>query len=165
MLWVHATLVATSLPSFRRFVAPLPADEAEAYSCEMALVAQVFGLPRATIPATLGDFREYLRDRLASPEICVTAPARDVAAVILEAPLPTPLRVLAPVHRLATAALLLPRLREEYELDLEPRSRRAARGGGAVATCPRGAALPPGRPPLLLALARLRDLTRAAERH
>jgi uncharacterized protein (DUF2236 family) len=60
--------------------------------------------------------REYLRDRLASPEICVTAPARDVAAVILEAPLPAPLRLLAPVHRLAIAALLPLRLREEYGL-------------------------------------------------
>jgi uncharacterized protein (DUF2236 family) len=80
----------------------------------MALVAQVFGLPRSAIPATLADFRGYLHDRLASPEICASAPARDVAAVILEAPLPAPLRVLAPVHRLATAALLPLRLREEY---------------------------------------------------
>jgi uncharacterized protein (DUF2236 family) len=116
MLWVHATLVGTSLAAYRRFVAPLTADEQEAYYCEMAVVAQVFGLRRSAIPATLADFREYVRDRLASPEICVTAPARDVAKVILEAPLPTPLRLLAPAHRLATAALLPPRLREEYGL-------------------------------------------------
>jgi uncharacterized protein (DUF2236 family) len=46
----------------------------------------------------------------------VTGPARDVAAVILEAPLPAPLRLIAPAHRLSTAALLPPRLRREYGL-------------------------------------------------
>ena len=116
MLWVHATLVASSLAAYRRFVARLTADEEEAYYREMGLVAAVVGLPRPAIPATLDDFGEYLCARLASPEICVTAPAREVAAIILEAPLPTPLRVLVPAHRLATAALLPTRLREEYGL-------------------------------------------------
>jgi uncharacterized protein (DUF2236 family) len=64
----------------------------------------------------LAGFREYLDARLAGPEICVTAPAREVAAVILQAPLPAPLRVLAPAHRLATAALLPASVREEYGL-------------------------------------------------
>jgi uncharacterized protein (DUF2236 family) len=117
MLWVHATLVMTSLSVYRRFVAPLTTDEQEDYYRAMAVVAQVFGLPGSAIPATLADFREYLRERLVSTEICVTAPARDVAKVILEVPLPAPLRLLAPAHRLATAALLPQRLREEYGLD------------------------------------------------
>jgi uncharacterized protein (DUF2236 family) len=116
MLWVHATLVETSLAAYRRFVGQLTPDEEEAYYGEMALVASVFGLSPATAPATLADFRDYLEAQLAGPEICVTPPARDVAAVILEAPLPAPLRVLVPAHRLATAALLPPSLREEYGL-------------------------------------------------
>lgn len=116
MLWVHATLVASSLAAYRRFVARLTADEGEAYYREMALVAGVFGLPRSAIPASLDDFGEYLRARLAAPEICVTAPAREVAAIVLQAPLPTALRLLAPAHRLATAALLPARLREQYGL-------------------------------------------------
>jgi len=36
--------------------------------------------------------------------------------VILEARLPAPLRVFVPAHRLSTAALLPPRLREQYGL-------------------------------------------------
>jgi uncharacterized protein (DUF2236 family) len=116
MLWVHATLVESSLAAYGRFVERLSPDEEEAYYREMALVAGVFGLSRDEIPPTLADFREYLRARLACPEICVTAPARDVAAVILEAPLPAPLRLLAPAHRLATAALLPSRIRKEYGL-------------------------------------------------
>jgi uncharacterized protein (DUF2236 family) len=116
MLWVHATLVECSLAAYRRFVAWLSPDEEEAYYQEMAVVAGLFGLPRTAIPATLAQFREYLHLQLAGPDICVTAPARDVAAVILEAPVPAPLRPVVPLHRLATAALLPPRLREEYGL-------------------------------------------------
>jgi uncharacterized protein (DUF2236 family) len=116
MLWVHATLVASSLAAYRRFVAPLTPDERDAYYEEMAIVAGLFGLPRAAIPATLADFHEYVQARLAGPEIRVTDLARDIARVILEARMPAPLRPLVPVHRLATAALLPPRIREEYGL-------------------------------------------------
>jgi uncharacterized protein (DUF2236 family) len=77
MLWVHATLVETSLAAYRRFVGQLTPDEEEAYYGEMALVASVFGLSPATAPATLADFRDYLEAQLAGPEICVTPPARD----------------------------------------------------------------------------------------
>jgi uncharacterized protein (DUF2236 family) len=116
MLWVHATLVDASLSAHRRFVERLDPDEEEEYYCEMALVARLFGVPASDVPAHLADFREYVDAKLAGREICVTPPAREVAAVILEAPLPAPLRVLVPAHRLATAALLPPSLREEYGL-------------------------------------------------
>jgi uncharacterized protein (DUF2236 family) len=116
MLWVHATLVQASLAAHRRFLGRLTQDEEESYYREMALVARVFGVPEACIPARLTDFHEYFEAQLAGPEICVTEPAREVAAIILEAPLPVPLRVLVPAHRLATAGLLPLRVREEYGL-------------------------------------------------
>jgi uncharacterized protein (DUF2236 family) len=116
MLWVHATLVEASLAAYQRFVGRLAPDEEEAYYGEMGLVARLFGLPPTALPARLAGFREYVDAQLAGREICVTAPAREVAAVILEAPLPAPLRVLVPAHRLATTALLPQRLREEYGL-------------------------------------------------
>src|SRR5262249_2157657 len=102
----------------------------EAYYHDMALVARIFGTPEHVIPRTLQDFRGYFRERVASPEICVTAPARDVAAVILRAStLPAPLRVIAPAHRLSTAPLLPPRLREEYGLGWSFKRSLALRGG------------------------------------
>ena len=116
MLWVHATLVEASLAAHRRFVGRLTPDEEEAYYQEMALVAGFFGLPRTTVPASLADFGDYLDAQLTRPEICVTTPAREVATVILEAPLPAPLRLLVPAHRLATAALLPQSVREEFGL-------------------------------------------------
>jgi uncharacterized protein (DUF2236 family) len=116
MLWVHATLVQSSLGAFERFVRPLEDDERERYLHEMNLVARLFGTPADVLPGNYGDFRAYFDTQLASDTITVTAPARAVASVILAAPLPAPLRLLAPAHRLASAYLLPQRLREEYGL-------------------------------------------------
>jgi uncharacterized protein (DUF2236 family) len=120
MLWVHATLVEASLAVFQRFVRVLSTVEQERYYREMALVARLFGVPAAVIPRSLADFRDYFAAQLAGKAITVTPPAGEVAAVILEAPLPPPLRLLVPAHRLATAGLLPPRLRHEYGLRWTP---------------------------------------------
>jgi uncharacterized protein (DUF2236 family) len=50
MLWVHATLVETSLAACGRFVRPLASDEEERYYREMTIVARLFGTPAAVIP-------------------------------------------------------------------------------------------------------------------
>jgi uncharacterized protein (DUF2236 family) len=115
-LWVHSTLVYSSIEIYHRYVRPLSFAEQEEYYAEMSLVARIFGTPAEVLPPTLGDFRRYLAERFAGPELVVTEPARQVADVILRAPLPLPLRVLAPAHRLSTSALLPERLRREYGL-------------------------------------------------
>jgi uncharacterized protein (DUF2236 family) len=116
MLWVHATLVEASLDVYQRFVHRLTSDDEEAYYREMALVACLFGTPADVIPPTLADFRAYFAAQIESDTITVTRPAREVADVILRARLPAPMRVIVPAHRLSTAGLLPPRLREEYGL-------------------------------------------------
>jgi len=94
MLWVHATLVEASLTVYQRFVRALPAEDQERYYQEMALVARLFGTPASVIPRALADFRDYFAAQVASETITVTAPAKEVAAVILDARLPAPMRVL-----------------------------------------------------------------------
>jgi uncharacterized protein (DUF2236 family) len=116
MLWVHATLVHTSLEVYERFVRPLSRADEERYYREMGVVAELFGAPPSVLPRSLGDFRGYIASELDGPTLAATAPARKVAAVIFEANLPTPMRVLVPAHRLTTAGLIPPRLREEYGL-------------------------------------------------
>jgi uncharacterized protein (DUF2236 family) len=114
MLWVHATLVHVSLELYRSHVRRLaPADE-ERYYREMMDVARLFGTPSAVIPRTLREFREYFEQQILAGPITVTPAARGISDVIMRAPLPTPVRVLVPAHRLATAGTLPPRLREEY---------------------------------------------------
>jgi uncharacterized protein (DUF2236 family) len=116
MLWVHATLVETSLSAYQRYERSLSPLEQEQYYAEMATVAQIFGTPASVIPTSLGEFRGYFEDEIAGTTIEVTPPAREIAAVILDAPLPAPMRFIAPAHRLATCAHLPPRLRAEYGL-------------------------------------------------
>lgn len=120
MLWVHATLVEASLCAYQRFVHPLSPDEQERYYREMAVVARLFGTPASVIPRSLAEFRDYFAAQIAGETISVTGPAREVAAAIVDAPLPTPMRVLVPAHRLAAAGLLPPRLRDEYGLRWGP---------------------------------------------
>jgi uncharacterized protein (DUF2236 family) len=120
MLWVHATLVYASLAAYSRFVRRLTHDEEERYYQEMALMARIFGTPAEVIPPTLREFRAYFDETVAGDDISVTPPAREVADVILAGRLPPPLRLLVPSHRLATAALLPRRLREEYDLRWTP---------------------------------------------
>jgi uncharacterized protein (DUF2236 family) len=117
MLWVHATLVHSSLAAYERFVHPLACHERERYLHEMNVVARLFGTPEDVLPAGYREFCAYFLDQLESTTIAVTAPAQDVASVILATPLPAPLRLLAPAHRLATARILPPRLRREYGLN------------------------------------------------
>jgi len=115
-LWVHATLVYASLSAYQRFEQQLSAAEQASYYHEMAIVAQLFGVPTEIIPPQLNDFRNYFQAQIEGETICVTPIAREIAQVILDAPLPTPLQMIAPAHRLATAAQLPPALREQYGL-------------------------------------------------
>jgi uncharacterized protein (DUF2236 family) len=120
MLWVHATLVTASLSAYQRFERALPPEEQQRYYREMALVGQLFGTPAAAIPSTLGEFREYFDAQIAGDTLAITQTAKEIADVILEAPLPPLMRLFAPAHRLATAAQLPRRLRREYDLHWGP---------------------------------------------
>ncbi len=130
-LWVHATLVESSLAAYQRFVRRLARDEQERYYREMSVVARLFGVPAEVLPRSLSEFREYFSAQIAGDTITVTLPARAVADVIVEARLPAPMRVLVPAHRLATAGLLPERLRREYGLRWSAAARARAPAGGA----------------------------------
>lgn len=114
MMWVHATLVDTGLVMYETYVRSLDPSEAEGFYQDMKLVARLFGTPAGVIPKTLTGFRDYLRERLESPEICVTKAARDVAETVLRPPVPAPLRPTLAALNLTTVGLLPPSLREEY---------------------------------------------------
>lgn len=151
MLWVHATLVHSSLAAYERFVEPLTPEERERYHDEMNLVAVLFGTPAGILPANYPEFRAYFDARIRSETITVTPPAREVAEVILAAPLPTPLRLLAPAHRLATARILPARLRAQYGLRWTSLHERALPLAGATVRY--------GTAPILTGASRLRALT------
>ena len=135
MLWVHATLVHASLSAYQRFEGGLTVPEQESYYSEMSTVARLFGTPAEVIPPTLADFRTYFSAQIDSPTIQVTPIASQIAEVILRAPLPAPVRLLAPAHRLATAALLPARIRQEYGLRWSPLHTPFLWTAGATVRC------------------------------
>jgi uncharacterized protein (DUF2236 family) len=130
LLWVHATLVQTSLSAYQLFERPLSRAERESYYRDMAIVAELFGVPAGVVPPTLQAFRAYFEEQIGSDTITVTGIARRIAAIIMRAPLPLPLRLFGPAHRLATPAQLPPRLRHEYGFRWTPLHRLALPAAG-----------------------------------
>src|SRR5712692_4229115 len=64
MLWVHATLVSSSLAAYQQFVRPLSDSELDRYHGEMSTVAELFGTPAHVLPRSYREFREYFQAQL-----------------------------------------------------------------------------------------------------
>src|SRR5919201_3920230 len=71
MLWVHATLVHSSLAVYTRLVRPLSDEDQESYYRDMALVARIFGTPAGVPPPPLADFPGYLHAGLAGGNLFI----------------------------------------------------------------------------------------------
>jgi len=116
MLWVHATLVDTGLELYERYVRPVEPDLAEEFYAQMRVVAGIFGVPDDVHPATLADFRAYLREMVETGAVRVGPDARAVARTVLAPPAPLPLRPALHVLVTQTAGLLPDTLRDQYGL-------------------------------------------------
>ena len=115
-MWVHATLVATSLTVYTRWIGPLSiADQRQFYE-EQKTMGEAFGVPRDEQPATLSDFFDYYDAMLESDMLASTPVLHEVAESILHPDLPFGGRPLSDAVALATAGLLTPRWREELGL-------------------------------------------------
>lgn len=88
-LWVHATLVDSTLVAYDRWLEPLPRSRAARFYAETLPLGRAFGVPDARLPGDLDAFERYLADQLgpAGP-VHVGPTARDLAGAILHPPLP-----------------------------------------------------------------------------
>lgn len=135
LLWVHATLIDTTLVVYSRFVSPLTPDEAERAYQESKRTARILGVPEEVLPCRLADFRRYFAETIASDEIAVAPFQRDLGIDVLYPPIRhVPRSLFAPGAAISTALLPEP-VREAYGLELTPAkqrtyewSRRAVRG-------------------------------------
>jgi uncharacterized protein (DUF2236 family) len=150
-LWVHATLVESTLAVTEAWLEPLPADRRARFYAETRPIGRAFGVPDDVLPEDIDAFDAYVAGMLApGGPVHPTATAKALAATILHPPLgplfgrgalAERLGVLAgPASRLAatvpTAAydwLLLPAvgllpasLRSEYGLPWGPREQGIA---------------------------------------
>ncbi len=120
LLWVHATLIDSALLVYSQWVGKLREEDQEAYYEDMKTCARLFGTPPEVIPQTLGEFRLYMDQMLASDDICVTDTAREIARTVLHPPVPLPLRPAVEAINVVTASLMPARLRRDYELSWDP---------------------------------------------
>jgi len=87
-LWVHATLVDSTIAAYAAWIEPLSRDRRAAYYAETLPVGEAFGIPAARLPADLDAFERYLDDMLGpGGAVEVGDLARGLAQAILNPPL------------------------------------------------------------------------------
>jgi uncharacterized protein (DUF2236 family) len=115
LLWVFATLTQTSVMAYEMGFGPLSDADREAYYQDTRRFARLFGLGDAVVPSSWPAFEAYCATTLASGELAVGRPAREIAGFLL-APPSLPFRAAARWYRMLTAGMLPPRLREAFGL-------------------------------------------------
>src|SRR4051812_18198904 len=124
LMWVHATLVRTSLDVYTRYVGPLSMAEQRGYYEEQKLLGEKFGIPRDRQPEDYTAFNDYFAEMLASDRIAVTDALRDVVDATLRPEMPFVMRPPLEAVNVATVGLLPDRLRAELGLKWTPTRRR-----------------------------------------
>jgi uncharacterized protein (DUF2236 family) len=88
-LWVHATLVDSTIVVNREWAGPVTRDQAARFYEETKPIARAFGVPDALLPTDLEAFEAYVAEQLAPDgPVRVGPKARELAAAILHPPLP-----------------------------------------------------------------------------
>jgi uncharacterized protein (DUF2236 family) len=84
LLWVHATLVESTVVACELFGTPLAPADGDRYVTEMAVAAELVGIPAALVPLDLAGLRRYLSS--VRNELRCTPAAADAAAFLLDPP-------------------------------------------------------------------------------
>jgi uncharacterized protein (DUF2236 family) len=121
--WVLTTLTDGALAAHEAVLGPVDAGLRERYVAEGRVLGAMFGIPPETLPLTWAAFAAERDARLASNELSVTAPARQIAERLVMNP---PLPLLRSSFREVTAHLLPERLRAEYGFRFGPAERGRA---------------------------------------
>jgi len=109
LLWVHCCEVDSLLTVARRAGLALTDDDADRYVAEQVTAAELIGVDRADVPASVGALADYFTAM--RPSLAVTPAARDAYRLIVLPPMPTWVRYLTPAQGawggLATLAVAL----------------------------------------------------------
>jgi len=97
-LWVHATLVDSTVAAYEAWIEPLSRERRARYYDETMPVGRAFGIPPDLLPADLDAFEAYL-DRMLGPggPIVVGDTARELAETIRRPPLAPALGAFGPL--------------------------------------------------------------------
>lgn len=126
LLWVHATLVDTSVMLYDTLVTPLSEDERDAYCAESAPIAIALGAGAHAVPRDWKEMRAYVGRVIASGDLAVGTDGHALARALLHSPA---VRATGPASwatRQLTIGWLPPTLRREYRLTWDARRERRA---------------------------------------
>jgi uncharacterized protein (DUF2236 family) len=121
-LWVHATLVDTTIVAYDAWIEPLSRAARERYYAETLPIGRAFGVPADLLPPDLAAFEAYVA-RMLAPDgaVRVSPTARELAWHVLNPPLGPVLPPLAGLPPAAYAWTLWPSIgllpdsvRDEY---------------------------------------------------
>jgi len=97
-LWVHATLVDTTIAAYDAWLEPMPRDQRARYYAETLPIGRAFGVPADLLPPDLSAFESYVASMLAPDgPIRVSPVASDLADAVLHPPLGPVMPALAAV--------------------------------------------------------------------
>ena len=84
LLWVHAALVESTLVARHWFGTPLEPADADRYVAEMVVAAELVGVPRDLVPASVAGLTGYVES--VRPELARTPAASESMAYLLDPP-------------------------------------------------------------------------------
>jgi uncharacterized protein (DUF2236 family) len=133
-LWVHATLVDTTIVAYDAWLEPLSRDRRARYYAETLPIGRAFGVPDGLLPADLEAFEAYVAAMLGpTGPVRVSPVARELAFAVLHPPLGPVLPALAAVPPAMYAWTLWPAIgllpesvRADYGLPWGPLERGIA---------------------------------------
>jgi uncharacterized protein (DUF2236 family) len=84
LLWIHAALVDSTLAARRLFGTPPSPEAADDFVAEMVVAAELVGVPRDMVPATVPDLDAYIES--VRPDLMCTPAAAESMAYLLDPP-------------------------------------------------------------------------------
>jgi len=84
LLWVHVALVESGLAAGWAFGTPLSALDSDRYVAEMMVAAELVGVPRPLVPASVAELERYVA--WVRPGLSCTPAARESMAYLLDPP-------------------------------------------------------------------------------
>jgi uncharacterized protein (DUF2236 family) len=105
-LWVHATLVDSTIVSYDRWYETMSRERRARYYEETKPIGRAFGIPESLLPADVDAFETYV-DGMLAPDgpVHVSPVARELAATILRPPLAPLAGLVPPIEPLARPIL------------------------------------------------------------
>lgn len=94
MVWVHCVEVHSFLAAYRAYGRPLSRADRDSYLAEQVDAAELLGVPRARVPASVDAYRDYFAE--VRPQLCTSPDAAAAIAFVRRPSLPD----LAPAQRI-----------------------------------------------------------------